>query len=255
MMYPEGNSSGDGGPNLNGLIFLSLVAHFLILSFLVFSPSLLPPPRLTFGPVYNVQLVNMPASVPEKNSDEVAARNILNAVPQRQPVLNKTSLDPLPLPGISGETKKKSIDSVEKAVEAIRKNISPPTEKAVPSPAAQGASRITSEQASAASRTGDGELNVKMRNYYAVIWSRIKGLWTIPPGLLPRENIETVVHAQILRDGSITNVGLEKRSGNRYFDDSALRTVKKASPLPPLPEELRNSSLEIGIRFHSSEFK
>ena len=94
-----------------------------------------------------------------------------------------------------------------------------------------------------------------MSNYYTVIWSRIKKLWTIPPALLPRENIETVVHAQILRDGSITNVGLEKRSGNRYFDDSALRTVKKANPLPPLPEELRDSSLEIGIRFHSSEFK
>ena len=50
-------------------------------------------------------------------------------------------------------------------------------------------------------------------------------------------------------------MGLEKRSGNRYFDESALRTVKKANPLPPLPEELRESSIEIGIRFHSAELK
>lgn len=255
MINPAGTNSADGGSSLNGLILLSLVVHFFVLSLLVFSPALLPTPKLTFGPVYSVQLVNMPTSLPGKNNDEVAAREILDQVPARQPMLNKTSLDPLSVPVTPGETRKKSIDSVEKAVEAIRKNISPPMEKGGSSPAYKGVTRITSEQASSAARTSDGDLNIRMRNYYALIWSRIKGLWTIPPGLLPRENIEAVVHAQILRDGSITNVGLEKRSGNRYFDDSALRTVKKANPLPPLPEELRESSLEIGIRFHSSEFK
>lgn len=258
MIYPEGTNSGDGGSNLNSLIFLSLVVHFLVLSLLIFSPSLLPAPKLTFGPVYSVQLVNMPVTIAEKNGEEIAARKILDYVPARQPMLSKTSLDPLTFPVAPIETRKKSIASVEKAVEALRKNISPPVEKTAPSPASQGMPRITSEQAaSAASRSSDGggDLNIRMRNYYAVIWSRIKGLWTIPPGLLPRESIETVVHAQILRDGSITNVGLEKRSGNRYFDESALRTVKKANPLPPLPEELREGSLEIGIRFHSSEFK
>jgi len=253
MIYPGGGNSKDGGSNLNGLIFLSLAAHFLVLSLLVFSRPLWPAPKLTFGPVYSVQLVNMPSSSPEKNSAQV--KDILDYVPARQPMLNKTSLDPLSVPVTSVETRKKSLDNVEKAVEAIRKNIAPLQEKPVPS-ASQGTPRITSEQASSpAARPSDGELTVKMRNYYATIWARIKGLWTIPQGLLPRENIEAVVHAQILRDGTITNVGLEKRSGNRYFDDSALRTVRKANPLPPLPEELRDNSLEIGIRFHSAEFR
>ncbi len=256
-MYPEGSNSRDGGSSLNGIIFLSLVAHFLVLSLLVFSPSLLPTPKLTFGPVYSVQLVSMPASLLEKKGEETAARDILDYVPARQPMLNKTSFDALPVPITPVEVRKKSFRSVEKALEAIRKNVPPPAELPVRSPVSQGASRITSEQASspAARPSSDGDLNVRMSNYYATIWSRIKGLWTIPQGLLPRENIEAVVHAQILRDGTITNVGLEKRSGNRYFDDSALRAVKKANPLPPLPEELRDSSIEIGIRFHSSELK
>lgn len=255
MMYPEGMNSRDEGSSLNGIIFLSLVAHFLVLSLLVFSPSLLPKPRFTFGPAYTVQLVNMPASLSENKSERTAAKDLLNYVPARQPMLNKTSLDTLPVPITPVEVKKKSFGNVEKALDAIRKNVPPPAERPVSSSVPQGVSRITSEQASSAGAASDGELNVSMRNYYATIWSRIKGLWTIPQGILPRENIQAVVHARILRDGTITNVALEKRSGNRYFDDSALRTVSKANPLPPLPAELRDSSIEIGIRFHSSEFK
>jgi len=257
MMYPEGSGGREGGSSLNGIIFLSLVAHFIVLSLLVFSPSLLPVRKFTFGPVYSVQLVSMPASLLEKKGENTAARSILDYVPARQPMLDKTSLDTLPVPLTPVETKKKSFGSVEKALDAIRKNVPSPAEQPVPSPASQVRPKTTtSEQApSHIAGPSGGDLNVRMKNYYATIWSRIKRLWTIPQGLLPREDIEAVVHAQILRDGTITSIGLEKRSGNRYFDDSALRTVKKASPLPPLPEELRDNSLEIGIRFHSAEFK
>jgi TonB family protein len=72
---------------------------------------------------------------------------------------------------------------------------------------------------------------------------------------LPKDNIETVVLARILRNGAVTDVTFEKRSGNRYFDDSAIRAIKKASPFPPLPAWIRDNSIEIGIRFHSSEFR
>jgi len=256
-MYPEPGNSRDGGPSLNGIIFLSLAAHLLVLFLLVLSPSLLPTPKLTFGPVYSVQLVSMPASSLEKRGDDTFAKNLLDYIPTRQPMLNKASLDSLPVPLTPVETRKKSFGDVEKALEAIRKNVPSPAEQ----PASSAVSQVrpkptTSDQVSShVAGSSGGDPNVRMKNYYAAIWSRIKGLWTIPQGLLPRENIEAVVHVQILRDGTITNVGIEKRSGNRYFDDSALRTVKKANPLPPLPEELRDSSLEVGIRFHSSELK
>jgi TonB family protein len=98
-------------------------------------------------------------------------------------------------------------------------------------------------------------LNAKMKTYYVLLWSRIKGLWTLPRGIMPDGNIETVIHAKILRDGTVINVGFEKRSGNRYFDDSALRAVKKMGNLPPLPEEVKDGNIEVGIRFHSSEFR
>ncbi|TNF50181.1 energy transducer TonB, partial [bacterium] len=39
-------------------------------------------------------------------------------------------------------------------------------------------------------------------------------------------------------------------SGNIYYDQSALRAIRKASPLPPLPQDLDEESLEVGINFH-----
>jgi outer membrane biosynthesis protein TonB len=38
-------------------------------------------------------------------------------------------------------------------------------------------------------------------------------------------------------------------SGNQQFDTSVMNAVKKANPLPPLPDDFRESFLEIGIRF------
>ena len=77
----------------------------------------------------------------------------------------------------------------------------------------------------------------------------------MPQELMPKENIETIINVKILRSGALEYMGFEKRSGNRYFDDSALRAVKKSSPFPPLPSWIMDSSIEIGIRFHSAELR
>jgi TonB family protein len=77
----------------------------------------------------------------------------------------------------------------------------------------------------------------------------------MPQALMPKENIETIIDVKISRSGTLEYVGFEKRSGNRYFDDSALRAVKKSSPFPPLPYWIMDKNIEIGIRFHSEELR
>ena len=146
---------------------------------------------------------------------------------------------------------------MEKALDAVRKNVQSAANQPVPGAALKGMEQITPPALGGAlpSAKQSAEVNAQMRAYYALIWSRIRGLWTLPQGILPPESIEVVIHAQILKDGAVAGVDFEKRSGNLYFDASALRTVKKASPFPPLPEGFRDSSLEVGIRFHSSEFR
>jgi len=102
---------------------------------------------------------------------------------------------------------------------------------------------------------GNAAFNARMYAYYRLIWARIKKQWTISPGLLPRENIGAVIHVRVLRNGDVEEIRFEKRSGNRYFDESALRAVRKASPFPPLPEGTGEGEVEMGIRFHASELR
>ncbi|HLA04742.1 MAG TPA: energy transducer TonB [Syntrophales bacterium] len=258
MIYPgEGTGYYEGSGRLNGMIILSLLAHILILFALIFSPSQ-SPPKWTFGPVYSVQLVSLPVSSPEKNDGAASLREITDSAPSGRYIMKKESIDTLPsAPIFSIEAKKKSVGGMEKALDAVRKNVQSAANQPVPGAALRGMERITPPapgEALPSAKQGDAEVNAQMRTYYALIWSKIRGLWTLPRGIFP-ENIEVVIHAQILKDGAVTGVDFEKRSGNRYFDMSALRTVKKASPFPPLPDGFRDSSLEIGIRFHSSEFR
>ncbi len=89
--------------------------------------------------------------------------------------------------------------------------------------------------------------------YISEIWNRVKKAWQVPGGLANKKNLETVVIVKIRKDGRIVDVEIEKRSGNRIYDESALRTLRSVDPLPPFPQSLVGEYLEIGFRFLPGE--
>jgi outer membrane biosynthesis protein TonB len=96
------------------------------------------------------------------------------------------------------------------------------------------------------------ELDSKLKQYYNMIWTKIKKAWTIPENLLKekeRVDLETIIVLIIERDGKIQKYWFEKKSGNDLYDQMAVRAIKKAEPLPPVPNELSENTLEVGIRF------
>lgn len=244
----------NGGGRLNGMILLSLLIHAVVLFLLFFTPSF-PSPKLTFGPVYTVSLVNFSAAAPERASVTAPAKELMQA--SRPEAVLKKRLEPeQAIPIRSLESRKKPDQTLEKAMAEIRKRAAatPAAPKAAEpaSPAALPEAKAPSASQPAA---GDAEMNAKMRAYYAMIWSRIKGKWALPQGILPGEQLETVIDVTILRSGAVMEVNFEKRSGNRYFDESALKAIRKAAPFPPLPAWVGERSLDVGIRFHSSELR
>ena len=254
MILPRLNSAGRGsGLSLNRMIGLSLCFHIIALTLLVFSPSL-PAPKWTFGPVYSVQLVNLQELSLKGGPATALSREVATPAPAPRPIVLKRPVDTIkPVPIRSVDVQKTQSAHLEKAMAAIRKKVQASGQAAAPTaPAAPAAG---AKSAPASSAQGGAEMDARMASYYAAVWAKIKGQWSLPKDILSKDSLEAVIQARILRSGAVGDVSFEKRSGNRFFDDSAMKAVRKASPLPPLPEWIRDSSIEIGIRFHSSDFR
>lgn len=73
--------------------------------------------------------------------------------------------------------------------------------------------------------------------YTQEVKQRVKQSWIVAEH---KSGLTAVVRFGILASGEVAGVELAERSGDSVFDESAMRAVKKASPLPPPPEAYRN---------------
>ena len=185
--------------------------------------------------------------------------------------------------GWSLEKRKRSLQSLQEAMEDIRKKAAldeirkkvalrersdkDPTEESSKAHPSQGS---TASGSGTGTGTGSGTvgsptggspwgspfggssaLESKLNDYYNMIWAKIKKEWTLPGGLPKgKSNLETIIVVVIQRDGKVQKSWFEKRSGNAHYDQMAMRAIKKAEPLPPIPKEFRDEIFEIGIRFY-----
>ena len=81
--------------------------------------------------------------------------------------------------------------------------------------------------------------------YDSLIMGRITRNWATADFLNKNKGLVAVITIRIARNGSVTIVGWEKKSGNPLFDREALRAIFDSSPLPPPPGEIERS-----IRFN-----
>ena len=92
--------------------------------------------------------------------------------------------------------------------------------------------------------------NIKFKAYHDRIWRQIRSSWILPEGVTSRVSLSTIVRIRIAPNGEIEQFWIEEKSGNDYYDQSALRAISKAKRLPPLPDELSDKSYEVGINFN-----
>jgi colicin import membrane protein len=236
------------GMNLNKMIFVSGLLHVIALLILIFAPSI-PSPRWTFGPIYSVQLVSMSDAVLEKGPQSSLSREFMEAAGGKQIVVAKKieAVESVPIKRIDAQ---KAQDR-ENIIENLRKK----SQSASQTEEQRAANASAASRGETAPGAASGRADRSINLYYAQIWSRIKGQWVFPQSISLKENFNAVVNVTILRNGMITELRFEKRSGNRYFDDSVMRAIRKASPFPPLPSDLGEQSIELGIRFHLQDLR
>ena len=100
---------------------------------------------------------------------------------------------------------------------------------------------------------GTVRLSPELRDYFRRLEESVRSNWILP-GVLVRDAANLVVELRIVieKDGRVSGERIERGSGDPYFDDSVRRAIRKASPLPVPPEQLRGGEdhYEVGFRFH-----
>ena len=234
-MTPRKLSNGYRGNNGNiySMIFLSVIIHVIVITILLISiPT--ASRHLTFGAAYSVSLVGSTDLGPA-NDDASGLKDILQQSEAAHSIILKSKITSIYSTPVKNQESHKL--NIERAVSAIRKK--------------EFAQLKTPDHASASGRPAisNAEINAQTNEYLGVVESRIKGHWMNPQVLMPEKNISSIIDIRIARSGALEYTKFEKRSGNRYFDDSALRAVKKSSPFPPLPYWIMDNSIELGVRF------
>jgi colicin import membrane protein len=100
---------------------------------------------------------------------------------------------------------------------------------------------------------GTVRLSPELLDYFHRLEEKVRSSWVVP-GTLGRDAAKLVVELRIVieKDGRVSEDRIERGSGNLYFDESVQRAIRKASPLPIPPEQLRGGEdhYEVGFRFH-----
>jgi colicin import membrane protein len=117
-----------------------------------------------------------------------------------------------------------------------------------------GGSRGAGSGAAGLPFSGEGSgrpLDLVTQKYYMDIRDKITAAWGVPGAALKK--LETEITIKVRKDGRIVDISVDKRSGNRIYDESILRALKAVDPLPPIPASLNVDTIEIPFRFRPED--
>jgi len=90
--------------------------------------------------------------------------------------------------------------------------------------------------------------------YLIAVRNKIAAHWAPPSGVSAGgAALKATIYFRILRGGSVTDAEVEQTSGVGFYDQSAVRAVQAAMPLPPLPEEFPDEYLGVHFDFQYVE--
>lgn len=84
---------------------------------------------------------------------------------------------------------------------------------------------------------GGGQIGDLPDYYVAQLRYHIEKNWSYPESLAGSQaKVQAIVNVRVSPSGEIKEVWFERRSGNKYLDESANKAVARSNPLPPPPK-------------------
>ncbi|TMQ56389.1 MAG: TonB family protein [Candidatus Eisenbacteria bacterium] len=121
-----------------------------------------------------------------------------------------------------------------------------------PAPAADLVPRWYSADSSRATSVRT-EGDFRFAYYLAALRNKIGSRWVPPQGIDSGRPVRTVVYFRIGRDGQVSLTQIESSSGYAFFDQTALRALLSATPLPPLPAGYADQYLGVHFGFEFAQ--
>lgn len=260
---------------------LSLMGHMVFCLLFIGLPHLGSTNKMPVGAI-NVQLVSAPAPGPKASAPEPEPKASepktapKPAAPKPEPVVAKPKpKDAVSLAPKKEIVKKQSMKSKtykpEQVVQSAIKNVEKRMESTKPDPIQQALDRIRanlkegeknpstkdSRETNTAGTGGQGRPTSDAQlAYYAEIYAAIYKNWAYSEQLAGGETgLSNEMVIKIMRNGEISDVWFDRRSGNSYFDDSTYKAIVKSSPLPPIPNGIAKTSMQLGVRFSPEGLK
>ncbi len=113
-------------------------------------------------------------------------------------------------------------------------------------PAGPGGGGLGGVVAESSGSTGSADPSL---SYYLVaIQEKVSSRWVEPSGLAPRQVQRVTLGFTVVRSGMVRDIQILTPSGSIFLDQSALRAVQEAVPLPPFPALFAQETLR--VRFH-----
>jgi TonB family protein len=226
----------------------------------------------TYSPTYTVDLITLPPSPASKTPQKSPARTRAAEAPEKEPDRTVAPAKEPPTPDQALEEirpaggdeaarleRRRRIEELEQEArrlyESYTSDQAEPASEAARVREAEPAEGPAGKQAvTGGENAGRGQVSdLRFRAYYDQIWAQIRASWVLPDGVAAGDTLLIVVGIRISPAGDIQQYWVEKKSGNLYYDQSAIRAIRKASPLPPLPEDLGDEYLEVGVNFRYPE--
>jgi TonB family protein len=249
---------------------MAVALHGFLVVAIVFTPQIFrgryrPLPDL--GPI----MVSLEGSGGPRGGGAAAARPVAAPLPEKPAPPAKAA----PVPSRARPADDLAIPKPGKARPAaktddLRPDFGPvarPASPAPPAPARVGPQTATSAPgpvASVAGPAGNGpsvDINLKtpggsggsgtgtdtLLYYFARIQDKVSAFW-MPAALGDRE-VVVLVGIRLQHNGQVREITIEQSSGDRGFDDAAIRALRQAMPLPPFPALVKEDSMNLILKF------
>lgn len=277
--YTPENQDDASAPAMAPAVTFSALCHLLVFAALVFASGDRSERRFVPS-VIHINMVSLPQAdapvdSPASRRAVVETPSPVEAAPKPDAVSTAAKQAPVRPHSVSLSPKtKKPKTSLKKEtyrpVQAVRKAIRR-MEKQVdagrPDPLATAMDRLKAKVAAtpgpapvsgagnAAARvpgsgTGGSQDLALIDIYRVEIAFQIQKKWAFSESLAGgRKDLSAELAFTVLPDGRIQDIWFDKRSGNRYLDESARKAVVKSNPVAPHPVGILRPYVTVGLRF------